>query len=79
MQDAEVRRQFQRTLTKQGLTFKLNTKVTSGEVVGDTVKLTLEPSKGGDSEVLEADVVLVSAGDGACGVVRGAVVCEHQS
>jgi len=37
--------------------------VTGAEVMdGKTVKLTVEPAKGGDSETLEADVVLVSAG-----------------
>ena len=54
---------FQRTLTKQGLKFKLATKVVKGDLVdGGGVKLTLEPSKGGDQEHLEADIVLVSAG-----------------
>ena len=62
VQDGELRKMFQRTLTKQGLKFKLSTKVISGEVTDSGVKLTLEPSKGGDQEHMEADVVLVSAG-----------------
>ncbi len=61
-QDGEMRKNFQRTLTKQGFKFKLGMKVLSGRVEGDTVKLELEPSKGGDKETFEADVVLVSAG-----------------
>lgn len=36
--------------------------VTAAAREGDTVKLVVEPAKGGDSETLEADVVLVSAG-----------------
>ena len=36
--------------------------VTAATREGDTVKLTVEPAKGGDPETLEADVVLVSAG-----------------
>ena len=36
--------------------------VTGAAREGDTIKLTVEPAKGGDSETLEADVVLVSAG-----------------
>jgi hypothetical protein len=36
--------------------------VLGGRVEGDTVKLEIEPAKGGDKEELEADVVLVSAG-----------------
>ncbi len=57
-----MRKQFQRTLTKQGFKFKLSTKVVSGEVAGEGVKLEVEPAQGGDRETLEADVVLVSAG-----------------
>ena len=38
--------------------------VTGAAREGDTIKLTVEPAKGGDSETLEADVVLVSAGIG---------------
>jgi hypothetical protein len=36
--------------------------VLGGKVEGDKVQLEVEPAKGGDKEVLEADVVLVSAG-----------------
>jgi hypothetical protein len=36
--------------------------VVKAERDGDKVKLTVEPAKGGDSEELEAEVVLVSAG-----------------
>nr|GME15806.1 dihydrolipoyl dehydrogenase, mitochondrial [Ipomoea batatas] len=61
--DGEVRRQFQRTLEKQQkMKFMLKTKVVSVDSSGDGVKLTLEPAAGGDQTVLEADVVLVSAG-----------------
>ncbi len=38
--------------------------VTGAAKEGDTIKLTVEPAKGGESETLEADVVLVSAGVG---------------
>ena len=37
-------------------------KVTSSEVTESGVKLTMEPSKGGDSTTMEADVVLVATG-----------------
>lgn len=60
--DAEVRKQFQRSLEKQGMKFKLKTKVVGVDTSGDGVKLTLEPAAGGDQTTLEADVVLVSAG-----------------
>lgn len=42
--------------------FKLNTKVVSSEVTDDNVKLTVEAAKGGKSEEIEAEVVLVSTG-----------------
>ncbi|KAG2450940.1 hypothetical protein HYH02_004213 [Chlamydomonas schloesseri] len=60
--DGEVRRTFMRTLEKQGLKFKMGTKVTKGEVVGGRVHLTLEPAKGGAAEKMECDVCLVSIG-----------------
>jgi dihydrolipoamide dehydrogenase len=60
--DAEVARQLQRTLAKQGLAFKLGTKVVGVDAKGVTLKLTLEPAKGGKQETLECDVVLVAIG-----------------
>lgn len=61
-QDSEIRRNFQRSLEKQGFSFKLSTKVLSAAVEGNKVKLVTEPAKGGAQESMEADVVLVSAG-----------------
>ena len=46
----EVSKQFQRLCTKQGLKFKLNTKVTAGKREGDKVKVTIEGVKDGKSE-----------------------------
>lgn len=60
--DGEVSRQFQRLMQKQGIDFKLGAKVTGVEKSGNGAKVTFEPVKGGDSVVLEADVVLVSTG-----------------
>lgn len=60
--DAETARTFQRALTKQGMNFKLGTKVTAAKVEGGTVTLTTEPAKGGDAETLTADAVLVAIG-----------------
>jgi dihydrolipoamide dehydrogenase len=60
--DEEVAKQFQRTLTKQGLKFKLNTKVLSAEKQDGKVILKTEAAKGGKEETLDADVVLVSVG-----------------
>ena len=60
--DGEVRKEANKIFKKQGFEYKLGTKVTSAEVVGDGVKLTVEPAAGGAAETIEADVVLVSIG-----------------
>ena len=60
--DLEVAKTFQRVLTKQGLAFKLSTKVTGAAKDDTGVTLSLEPVKGGESQTLRADVVLVAIG-----------------
>jgi dihydrolipoamide dehydrogenase len=60
--DGEVRKQAQRLFEKQGITFKLSSKVTGVDASGKTLKAKVEPAKGGAAEVLEADVVLVAVG-----------------
>jgi len=60
--DAEVATAFQRGLTKQGMTFKMGTKVTAAKTGKDGVELTLEPAAGGAAETLKGDVVLVAIG-----------------
>lgn len=60
--DGDVRKEANKIFKKQGVEFKLKTKVTKAEVKGKKAVLTLEPGAGGDAETLEADVVLVSIG-----------------
>jgi dihydrolipoamide dehydrogenase len=60
--DAEVGKQFQRILGKQGMTFKLSSKVTGVDASGKTLKASVEPAASGAAETIEADVVLVSIG-----------------
>jgi dihydrolipoamide dehydrogenase len=60
--DAEIARQFQRVLTKQGMKFRLSSKVTGATRGNDGITLTVEPAKGGDAEQVKADVVLLSIG-----------------
>jgi len=60
--DDEITKFFQRALAKQGLKFKLGSKVTKAEASDAGVTLTVEPSKGGAAETLQADVVLVAIG-----------------
>ena len=60
--DSEVGKQMHRLLQKQGLTFKLSSKVTGVDTSGKTLKVKVEPSAGGTAEMLDADVVLVAIG-----------------
>lgn len=60
--DGDVSKQFQRMLAKQGMEFKLGSKVTGVEKSGKGAKVTYEPVKGGDAETLDADAVLISTG-----------------
>ena len=60
--DDEITKHFQRALAKQGLAFKLGSKVTKAETSSAGVTLTVEPAKGGAAETLETDIVLVAIG-----------------
>jgi dihydrolipoamide dehydrogenase len=87
--DADVCRQFQRILQKQGMTFRLSSKVTGVDGSGNRLKAQVEPTGGGAGETIEADVVLVAIGRApftaglgleAAGVTtdeRGRVVVNH--
>ncbi|MFN3313959.1 MAG: dihydrolipoyl dehydrogenase [Hyphomonas sp.] len=60
--DAEVAKEAERTFKKQGLSFKLGTKVTGIEKTKTKLKVSVEPAKGGDSEIIDADAVIVAIG-----------------
>ena len=60
--DSDVCRQVARMFERQGMTFKLSSKVTGIEPAGNKLKVTLEPAAGGTAESFEVDVVLVSIG-----------------
>ncbi|TLU73169.1 dihydrolipoyl dehydrogenase [Lichenicoccus roseus] len=60
--DNEIAKSFQRVLDKQGLKFRLGSKVTKAETTDKGVTLTVEPAKGGEATTIEADVVLVAIG-----------------
>jgi dihydrolipoamide dehydrogenase len=60
--DGDVRKEANKILKKQGFEFKLSSKVTGVKVNGGKAVLTVEPAKGGDAEMIEADCVLVSIG-----------------
>ncbi|WP_341789090.1 dihydrolipoyl dehydrogenase [Rickettsia endosymbiont of Lasioglossum villosulum] len=60
MLDKEVASQFMKLQLKQGIEFKLNTKVLSAEVKSGKVNLTIE--EGDKSSVITSDVVLMAVG-----------------
>jgi dihydrolipoamide dehydrogenase len=61
--DGEIARQFQRMLQKQGLVFRLSSKVAAVDASGKVLKVKVEPAAGGgDAETIEADIVLVAIG-----------------
>jgi dihydrolipoamide dehydrogenase len=60
--DGEVSKQMQRILERQGLKFRLGTKVTAAKDGDAGVTLTVESAKGGAAQEIAADVVLVAIG-----------------
>ena len=60
--DSEIRKQFERILAKQGMKFRLKSKVTAAKADATGVTLTVEPAAGGTAEEIRADVVLLSIG-----------------
>lgn len=60
--DGEVSKQFERLLKKQGVEFRLSSKVTGATKSKSGVKLSVEPAAGGKADTIEADAVLVAIG-----------------
>jgi dihydrolipoamide dehydrogenase len=61
--DGEVARQFQRMMEKQGLVFRLSSKVVAVDASGKMLRVKVEPAAGGGAaETLSADIVLVAVG-----------------
>jgi dihydrolipoyl dehydrogenase len=60
--DAEVARQFQRILEKQGMSFKLSSRIAAIDASGKKLRAKVEPVGGGAAEAIEADVTLVAIG-----------------
>ncbi|MBY0302276.1 MULTISPECIES: dihydrolipoyl dehydrogenase [Sphingomonas] len=60
--DGDIRKESNKIFKKQGIEFRLSTKVTGVAVDGDKATLTLEPAAGGEATTIEADCVLVSIG-----------------
>jgi dihydrolipoamide dehydrogenase len=60
--DAEVATQFHRLLERQGLTFRLSSKVAGVRKAKNGLAVSVEAAKGGNAAELEADIVLVAIG-----------------
>ena len=59
--DAEISQQVQRTLKRQGMSFRLSTRATGADLDGDGVKLHLA-GEGENADTIECDCVLVAVG-----------------
>jgi dihydrolipoamide dehydrogenase len=60
--DSEVCRQVQRILERQGIRFRLGSRVTGVEVADGRLAAAVEPATGGAAETIETEVVLVAVG-----------------
>ncbi|KAJ3069840.1 dihydrolipoamide dehydrogenase precursor [Quaeritorhiza haematococci] len=61
--DPDIAKSFQRILQKQGMKFKLSTKVVSAKKnANGKVDVVVQPAAGGAEETMEVDVVLLSIG-----------------
>jgi dihydrolipoamide dehydrogenase len=60
--DNEVCRQFHRMLEKQGIVFRLSSKVTGVGGAGKRLSAMVTPANGGSADAIEADAVLVAVG-----------------
>jgi dihydrolipoamide dehydrogenase len=60
--DGEITKALERILARQGMRFRLGTRVTAARKGNDGVTLTIEPANGGVAEELTADIVLLAIG-----------------
>jgi dihydrolipoamide dehydrogenase len=60
--DNEIARQFQRILERQGIVFKLASKVTAIDSSGPALRATIAPVAGGNAAEIETDVALIAIG-----------------
>jgi dihydrolipoamide dehydrogenase len=60
--DSDIRKEARKVFEKQGLTFKLSSKVTSAQIKNGKVEVEITLISGGNSEKVDCDVVLVAVG-----------------
>jgi dihydrolipoamide dehydrogenase len=80
--DGEIAKGLQRSLARQGMVFRLGTKVMAAEVDSNTVHLSLDAAAGGSPERLSADYVLVAIGRrpyvGNLGLEAAGLAADHR-
>eukprot|EP00827_Trimyema_finlayi_P003676 TRINITY_DN337_c0_g1_i4.p1 TRINITY_DN337_c0_g1~~TRINITY_DN337_c0_g1_i4.p1 ORF type:complete len:502 (+),score=223.46 TRINITY_DN337_c0_g1_i4:2-1507(+) len=62
MMDQQVSSEIKTILEKQGMKILVGHKVTSGGKTEKGVKITVEKSKGGESQIMEADILFIATG-----------------
>ncbi|MBY0581076.1 MAG: dihydrolipoyl dehydrogenase [Rickettsiales bacterium] len=60
--DSDIRKEAKKIFEKQGLTFKLSSKVTSAQIKNGKVEVEITSISGGNAEKVDCDVVLVAVG-----------------
>ena len=60
--DSEIAKSLEKIFIRQGLTFRLGTKVSAIGRAGNGLSVTLEPAQGGAQDKVETDVVLIAIG-----------------
>jgi len=60
--DGEIAKELQKLLKRQGIEFRLGSKVTGVKTLKKELKVSVEPAAGGDEETVACDVVLMSVG-----------------
>ena len=65
IEDEEVSQELEKIYKKRGIDVRTATSISKAEVAGDMVKITLTPKAGGESVVIEAEMLLVAAGRAA--------------
>ena len=60
--DGEIRKEALKIFKKQGLEFKLSSKVTNAKVTNKGVELSVEPANGGKAEKITTEIVLMAIG-----------------
>ena len=65
IEDEDVSKELEKIYKKRGIDVRTATSISKAELAGDVVKITLTPKAGGESVVIEAEMLLVAAGRAA--------------